>query len=90
MKPVTASALLLILLVVAWPGDSHSWVGTEGKWGGVGDNHKMEGLRVKSQVMARGYRGGESRGIGKVKSGSGRSRGMNCWVLGMMQVHRAT
>lgn len=36
MKSVTASALLLILLGVAWRGDSHSWVGTEGKWGGGG------------------------------------------------------
>lgn len=32
MKPATVSALLLILLGVAWRGDSHSWVGTEGKW----------------------------------------------------------
>lgn len=32
MKSATFSALLLILLGVAWCGDSHSWVGTEGKW----------------------------------------------------------
>lgn len=32
MKSATFSALLLSLLGVAWCGDSHSWVGTEGKW----------------------------------------------------------
>lgn len=32
MKSATFSILLLILLGVAWCGDSHSWVGTEGKW----------------------------------------------------------
>lgn len=52
MKPLTASALLLILLGVAWRGDSHSWVGTEGKRG-LGE-HKMKGLGVNSQVTAKG------------------------------------
>lgn len=57
---------------------------------GQGD-HKMEGLGVNSQVMARGYRGGESRGIRKVKSSSGRSTGPEQLGLGYdEQVHRVT
>lgn len=32
MKSASFSLLLLILLGVAWCGDSHSWVGTEGMW----------------------------------------------------------
>ena len=81
MKPVTASALLLILLGVAWRGDSHSWVGTEGKWGGGTTRWKDLGSTLKG--WQGGYRGGEWRGIRKVKSSSGRSRGLNSWVLGM-------
>lgn len=60
MKPVAVSALLLVLLGVVWRGDSHSWVGTEGKWGQGG----LQDGRTWGQLSrdSKGLWGEESRG----------------------------
>lgn len=59
MKPGTVSLLLLMLLGVAWRGDSHSWVGTRGSgWRGDPKMGRKKGLGVNSQATAEGYRGG--------------------------------
>lgn len=71
MKAATVCALLLILLGVAWCGESRSWVGTEGKWVEWG-GHKM---RMTSDD--KGVQGRKAEGSQEGKVNSSRRRGLS-------------
>lgn len=63
MKPGTVSLLLLMLLGVAWRGDSHSWVGTRGSgWRGDPKMGRKKGFGQLSSD-GRGVQGRMLRGI---------------------------
>uniref|UniRef100_A0A8C6QGZ3 Dermokine n=1 Tax=Nannospalax galili TaxID=1026970 RepID=A0A8C6QGZ3_NANGA len=57
MKPVTASALLLVLLDLAWLGDSHSWASSLQKRAGGADQFSQPdtGRHEVAAVTAKNY-----------------------------------